>query len=143
MSATPYKPVTWGDEPIFTDKLLQMTNNDQWLFENSAKMFYNGYGIKKTSGVKMMAAILILPASKTLRSSSTFNFGSFFTPGCRPLIVTGTNPIGASLPPGITFSFRGIGEPMPDYRGFTGYCVWDKPSGGTSPMYIHFLAIGW
>lgn len=113
---TPYKPITWGPlEPIFKDKLNQMTNNDQWLFENTPRMFYN-WNVKKTSGVKLAAGVARIGASKSHVGQTTIYFGNYFSPGCRPIITTGL------LTPKATryhIAFRGIGSLFPDHRGFT------------------------
>jgi len=132
--------VTWGEEPVTKEKLDQMANNEQWLFENNARMLYNGYGVKKPSGVKIMSAILVLGSSKTKTRSGTFNFGSFFTSGCMPIIVTGVNPLAGGL--GYSLTIRGIGMATPDYRGFTVALLSDGPS-DPNGVYVHFLAMGW
>lgn len=146
MAATPYKPVTWGDEPIFKDKLNQMTNNDQYIFENMPKMSFNTYGIKRANGVKIMAAICVVPASSALWSHGTFNFGTFFSSGCKPVIVVGTQPTSGRWR--YHTVVRGIGTNYPDHRGAV-FSVGADYYGTTTTnivdakVYVHFIAVGW
>lgn len=145
MSATQYTPVTWGDEPVYKDKLLQMTNNDQWLFENTPKVYYNAYGIKKASGVKVMAGLLLLPPSASTYSASTCYFGSFFTPGCKPII---TNSIVTMKPYhwlGAVVAISAVGAygVLPDYRGFSAHLVYALGKGPIPAHYIQYVAVGW
>jgi hypothetical protein len=147
LAATPYKPTTWADEPVFKDKLNQMTNNDQWLYENTPRLNFNTYGVKRTSGVKIMAAIAIIPASGKAWSNTTFNFGTFFSSGCRPVVVTGTQVTGPSAWRQHVVITGLVGDYAPDHRGFRAHAGADK---GTSVnnvinerIFVHFIAIGW
>lgn len=146
MATTPYKAVTWGDEPIFKDKLNQMTNNEQWLFENMPTMSFNTYGIKRTNGIKIMAAIAVVPANKKDWSGTTFNFGTFFSSGCKPVIVTGTQPTGNAWRYQVII--KGIGTYYPDHRGIeinvgADYVFGSKTNIVNQQVYVHFIAIGW
>lgn len=140
MTARPYVPVSWGDEPVYNDKLNQMCNNEQWLFENSPRMFYNSFGLKKTSGVKIMAGILTLPVGNRRIRSGLFYFGSFFSSGSRPIVVVGVNPHSGGAEYSVTL--RGVSNGSIDYRGFRGTIISGLPS-DPGIMYIHFIAAGW
>jgi hypothetical protein len=146
LPATPYKATSWsGDEPIYKDKLNQMTNNDQWLYENTPRMSFNTYGIKRTNGIKIMAAICVVPTNKSANSTATFEFGTFFSSGCKPVIVTGTQP--TSGRGRLHCMIRGISSNYPDHRGFKATVSADE-IGGTNnvidaKVYVHFVAIGW
>jgi len=140
MTAKPYVPVTWGDEPVFTDKLNQMGNNEQYLFENSPRMYYNSYGIKKTSGVKVMCGILVLPTSKTRIKTGIFNFGTFFSAGSYPTVTTGVAPRGGST--GGTLTLRSVDAGSIDYRGFRA-TLYSNVAPDPYATYIHFIAMGW
>jgi hypothetical protein len=123
-----------------TEKLAAMTNNDQWLFENTPRMLYNAYSINKPSGIKIMASVVVLAPSKTLYYSGVFNFGSFFSANSRPIVVPTVNPIGGAGH-GYTSNVIGIGMPSPDYRGFT---VLVAARAVTSQrLYVPFIAVGW
>lgn len=143
MTATPYKSTGWSDdEAVYTDKLAQMANNDQWLYENTPQMNFTTYGIKKTSGLKIMAGIAILPVTSTAYSHTTYNFGTFFTSGCTPVIAYGLQRAGSHF--AFHVAMKGIDGWTPDHRGFylDGWC----PIAGNTffaPLYVHFIAVGW
>jgi hypothetical protein len=147
MAATPYKPVTWGDEPIFKDKLNQMTNNDQYIYENMPRVTFNTYGIKRANGLKIMASIAVVPTSLTGWSSATVNFGTFFSSGSRPVIVTGTQPTSGRMRYQVAIKGIGTGIFYPDHRGFEVHVGADEVLGRNNvvdaKVYIHFIAIGW
>jgi hypothetical protein len=146
MGAKPYAPQSWSDnEPIFTDKLNAMANNDQWLFENMANVYYNGHGVKKAAGVKILtAAVSIPPNSKSGNGSRTFYFGNFFSSGCQPFVIASIN----SYPQGrFHLSTRGIGTFWPDHRGFEVRISVDelnaKSNKINATVWVPFIAIGW
>ena len=146
MGATPYKATTWGDEPVYKDKLQQMANNDQWLYENMPKMNFNTYGVKRTTGLKILAGIAIVPAGKKDWSGTTFNFNSFFSSGCKPVIVTGTQPTGGRWR--YHTIVKGIGSYYPDHRGVeinVGADYFGTPTANVvdQKVYVHLIAIGW
>lgn len=84
-----YKNVSWSTGDIPTkEKLNQMTSNDNWLFENMPKAVYNTAGIKRASGIKLLAGTTPYPASTTDWVDATTSFGNFFSPGCKPVVVS-------------------------------------------------------
>lgn len=123
-----------------------MTSNDQWLFENSANLYYDGYGIKKNTAIKVMASILVISPTNTPYASGIFNFGTFFSSGSRPVVVISINPI-SSVRNRFDMVFRGIGMPSPDYRGFAVSLAASEQSAATDiiadPVYVNFIAMGW
>lgn len=146
MAATSYKPVTWGEEPTSTPKLNQMANNTQWVYENMPTMLFNAYGIKKTSGVKILAGIAIVPANGAQWSSVNVSFGTFFTPGCKPVVTTGRQI--TSGKPRFHTTMRGFSEYNIDHRGVILSCGADYY--GTTVKNVcdvtnalHYIAIGW
>lgn len=114
--ATPYKPVSWGNEYISSDKLNIMTSNDQFLFERTPVVYYKGYGVsKKSGGMKMLSGIVVFPANKKVSAATkNYYFGSFFSQGCKPLVTTG---IATSSGGRYHAIVRGHGGLSPDHRG--------------------------
>ena len=145
MAALPYKSVSWGVEPISKDKLNQMANNDQWLFENTPRMMYNARGVKKTSGVKILAGIALAPASKTTVTSVAVYFGSFFSQGCTPVVVA--TPVHASGRTRMHTIVKGIGTGYPDHRGVTLVVTADEYNSAVNNfpygMAFNYIAVGW
>jgi hypothetical protein len=146
MAATSYKPVTWGEEPTSTAKLNQMANNTQWVYENMPRMLFNAYGVKKTTGVKIISGIAIVPANGALWSSTTVSFGTFFTPGCKPVVVTGHQLL--SSKPRFHLNVIGLSENNIDHRGVKIQVGADYY--GTSVKNVcdvanavHYIAVGW
>lgn len=145
MSATPYVPLSWNpDEPTSTDKLNLMTNNDQWLFENTPRALYTK-GSNRTAGIKFLGGMAIIPASKTYHAYVNVNFGSFFTAGCIPIITTGV----LSYPHGrIMVNHRGLGTFWPDQRGIELHAISNSAdviskSKIYDNCYVNYIAMGW
>lgn len=144
MSARPYSPVYWTDnEPVFTEKMNAMANNTQWVFENLPTVYYNGYGVKKTSGTKILAANVLMRASTSGATASTFYFGNFFSVGCKPIITMSAN----IYPQGRMHLYhRGIGTLFPDHRGFEVRASSDEISGSLpirANFWVPFHAVGY
>lgn len=146
MAAKPFSPLSWSDnEPIFMEKLNQMANNEQYLFENTPTVYYNGHGIRKTAGTKILSAAVQIPAnSRSGYGANTFHFGSFFSSGCRPFVIASVN----SFPQGRFHIYtRGIGTFWPDHRGFEIRLSTDelnaKDNKIRATVWVPFIAIGW
>lgn len=118
MAISEFKDVNWGAEGVSADKLNVMAANSRYLFERMPKMYYNAYGVQKEAGVKIACGILVVPASTAPVQTLNVYFGSFFTPGCKPVITHGvTSWVNGRLIP----SMFGLSGPQysPDHRGFT------------------------
>lgn len=146
MATTPYKPTSWGiGEQITREKLNLMTSNDQYLFENQPNAFYNAHGIKKTTGLKIMAGYTVIRSGKSRHYEREVYFGNFFSVGCKPIIVTGLVIQKQSR---IHCVLRGLrGEYWPDHRGFTAVVDTDEINPKTNYFHygvnVQFLAIGY
>ena len=145
MAALPYAPTSWSDnEPILTDKLRQMSNNDQYLFEQLSTVYYNANAIKKTSGMKIMAStVSVSPNLSSPNGMATFYFGTFFTVGCKPMVIASIN----SYPQGrFHLNTRGIGTFWPDHRGFEVRIAADELNTANNKIYnrvwVMFIAMG-
>jgi hypothetical protein len=146
MAATEYTPVSWSDnEPLLTEKMSAMTQNDQYLFENMPRVYYNAHGVKKATGTKIMTGFVAAPYTQNVYSSNTFNFGSFFSAGCRPVVVAGA----PHSWPRIRYlvAVRGIGTTFPDHRGFeirvSSAEVNAKENRLPHTVWVPFIAVGY
>lgn len=146
--ATSYKPISWGNEYISSDKLNIMTSNDQYLFEHMPTVYYNANGIRKQSGgMKIMTGVV--PISSTTRAKATskaFYFGSFFSQGCKPIVTTSIS-MGASLGT-YHVTVDGLGGPrQPDHRGMRVRVFANARNAKNNRihtnLYVHFIAIGY
>ncbi len=149
MAVASYSGVSWADdEPIFTDKLNQMAQNDQWFFENMPTVLYtNGSltpSIKRQKAIKVLSGILLCQPSATGIQNHVQYFGSYFTAGCNPVIVTSLLHNGDVR---LHLGHKGIGQPIPDHRGFEVLGAADqlnlKANRMTKPFYITWLAVGY
>lgn len=145
MSATPYTTVSWNDMEITsTDKLNQMTNNDQWLFENTPRAYYNTTGVARSSGVKILAGIATLAPVATSYTSLQISFGTFFTTGCVPVCTLGLMTYPRFR---MSVSFTGIGQVQPDSRGINVRVASTEPISTNqkidNTVQINYIAIGW
>ncbi len=120
MTATPYNPIQWNNsEPLFKEKLNAMTNNDQWLFENTPRMYYNVSGIKRSNGIKVATGFGIVNANSTRFAATTVYFGDYFSQGCQPVVIAGALQTYPQRE--VIATIRGIGATSPDSRGFEIY----------------------
>jgi hypothetical protein len=124
----------------------QLANNVQYVYENTPRFYYNSYGIKKTAGIKIMAGVATISPANVLWRSSRVEFGSFFTVGCRPVVVLGRTPSGTKYRHHTLV--KGIGTYLPDHRGIELHAGADYYGTSTKNVvdqtqYIHWLAIGW
>lgn len=88
MVATPYKNVSWSTaDTASKEKLNQMTNNDQWLFENMPKAIYSVGSIKRQAGVKILSGKGVYAPQTTDWAIVEVGFGNVFSPGCQPVVV--------------------------------------------------------
>lgn len=144
MVAVPYKAISWSDnEPIFTSKLNQMANNDQWLYENAPRMLYTAYNQRRAEGIKIASGILMCSPSKSGIQQHTVRFGSFFSSACTPVVVTGLMHNGEVR---ITFGTRGIGKQYIGSDGFEllgGVIPYGTAKAFTKTFWVPWIAVGY
>lgn len=144
MSATPYRVVSWQPlDLITTDNVGQMSNNEQWLYENTPRSWYTAFGVNQTEGVRIVAGTALITARKADSGSKAVYFGNQFTSGCRPIVTTGIN----SSIRRIEVTLGGIGQFFPSDVGFTVYAyvnaIDKKKNILTSNVYVHYQALGY
>lgn len=144
MAATPFKPVTWTTDVVTKQKLQDMSNNDQWLFENMPRIRYSSSGITKDTGVKIISGKTIFTVTNTKQSVTSVQFGSFFTIGSRPTVtfsIQGTGGHHHALQ-GVTQALAGRGEI--DHTGFLVVISTASTNFNISqPGWIHWTAVGY
>lgn len=114
--ASIFKRLSWGSEPITTNKLQEMVNNDDWLRDNAIFGYYNVLGIARESGLSIRTGYVksINTNNQSLYLSVYFNRP--FLPGTRPVVVTS---FATGHYHNITFGIKGLdGRGIPDHRGF-------------------------
>lgn len=119
-----------------------MVNNDNWLYENMARVYYNNGGsIKRSTGLKIMAGAIYVAPNKANYMRKTVSFGSYFSAGCKPIITTGLN---ASYGTRSHLTFYGLNGISVDHQGaiFTLYAS-NPASKFVSGVYINWVAVGY
>lgn len=153
MTAQPYQNVTWPiGAPTDVDTLNKMTNNDQWLFEHMPTIQYTANGVKRNAGTKMIAGLTRWVAEHKAEytvGGLDVSFGSFFTPGCSPIVVATCSTASSPHKKYVTLcSLGNPGNEVIDHRGFRAYvhaAAWQgaphTPLGGSGIM--HWTAVGY
>lgn len=120
MAATPYKPISWNQQELITDdKMAQIANNSQWLFENTPRTNYTAFGVNRASGVKIACGIMAMGAVKSVTHTKPVYFGNFFSAACHPIVTTGLTTVGLRK---VFTVVTGLGALHPDQRGFQITC---------------------
>jgi len=150
MAVSTYSPVAWNDgQELELDKLKQMGNNEQFLFENMPRMTYRGT-INKNGGLRIAAGRAVMsPANDRGSATKQVNFGSFFTPGCQPIVVANGRSEGGVYGSKKLISITGLGRSDPDHRGVTFF--YHTMENANAPIQartvrggiIYWIAIGW
>jgi hypothetical protein len=123
-----------------------MAQNSRYLLERAPKLYYNAYNVKKDTGVKIACGVTAVPPTKGTSVTVTVNFGSFFSPGTRPIPVTSLTSRFNTRVIETTYGFGGITS-VPDHRGFL--CrVAATEIYGTSKnipytLYLNWIAMGY
>lgn len=88
MATSQYDPVEWTQGPVSLDGLQQMSNNDQYMFDNMPKMLYSSAGLFRSSGLKISSGRTAYGTKAATWIDITTYFGNFFSVGCNPVVVT-------------------------------------------------------
>lgn len=85
---TEYKPFSWNGQPITDERLNQMVGNTQYLFDHASAIRYSANGLTRDTALKIIVGKTPVEA-RTDRNYNFTNiyFGSFFTAGCKPIVV--------------------------------------------------------
>lgn len=114
--STSFTRINWGDEPITSDKLNDMVENDNYLFENTLSGFYDALGIIRDSGLTYRCGYINSIKTESLKQTIAFYYSKPFMPGARPVIITGEASSGLMA---IFHAVRGLdNRAVPDHRGF-------------------------
>lgn len=144
MANNDYVPVSWNGEAITNDKLNQMCNNDQYLFDRAPKMRYVATGITRDLQLKQIAGITPQPPSTTDFVDINIYFGSFFTTGSHPSVVCTYE--GASSWLARFVSIRGFNGEI-DHTGFIARVYSREAAGNKNNLaeggWVHWTATGY
>lgn len=127
-----------------------MTNNDQWLFENTPRITYSANSVRRNSGLKMLASHTRYPATPNSEYTGVkVYFGNFFTPGCHPIVTATVSTSSSPHKKYVTLcNIDGNNNEIVDHRGFTGL-IHAVPWQGTTfdalrnSGILHWVAVGY
>jgi len=130
-----FAPVGWSDnEPVWTDKLQQMVQNDLYLYERQPKVRYNAYGVTRDTTLKIASGVVVMPIV-----TKQVYFGSFFTAGSQPVVLVSLISNGEKR---ITVSAQGLNQLAPGHEGFQIISA-DHTGSITKTHYVTWLAVGY
>ena len=147
MAVASYQDITWNDgDPVSPQRLGLMAQNSRYLLERAPKLYYNAYGVKKDTGVKIACGVTTVPATKGTAVTVTVNFGAFFSTGTRPVPVTSLTSRGNLRVIETLYGFGGVAS-VPDHRGFNCRVAATEIYGASKnipyPLYLNWLACGY
>lgn len=146
MAATAFNPISWSPSENITDeKMQQYADNLQWVYDNTPRALYtNPSGLKKPTGVRIVAGKALITARNAQTASVRVQFGNAFSNGCFPIITTGINN---TFQDRVFSRFQGIGQVQPNHTGFQLFI--EIPSYTKTKeiiknnFYVHWTAIGY
>lgn len=150
MAMNDFVPMSWNGESITTDKLNQMCNNTQYLFDRSPRIRMMVGGVPRDSGIKILSGKTAY-APDTTKNWTIMNvyFGSFFSSGCNPAVTVSLEASGWQgqrnhvVLGGLGTSGNGtVGGPI-DQTGFSAVISTEAYSTLIVGGWIHWTAVGY
>lgn len=141
-----FVPVSWNGEAVSTDKLNQMANNDQYLFDRAPRMRYTAGNLTRDTSLKMISGKTPYPANgNSWVQWVNIYFGSFFTAGCHPVVTATIEvPGNKKMMHVVVFGFN---NQEIDHTGFIA-AAWNQEWPGAASFldasgYVHWQAVGY
>lgn len=146
MAVSQFKDISWGDEPLDTNKLNTMVANTRYLFERAPKLYYHAYGVHRDTGLRIACGTVTVPRSDNKSERVNVYFGSFFKPGSRPIVVTQiVSPYNRRVVSTV-YGLSGASS-LPDHRGFVAVVAAvefnDKVQKLAKTMHLNWIAMGY
>lgn len=91
MAATPFRAINWApNELIGEDKMDQLANNTQWLYENTPRTLYTlPGGLKRPDGIRISSGKALITRRNAANAAVNVYFSNFFSARCEPVVTTG------------------------------------------------------
>lgn len=144
MAMNDFVPMSWNGEPVSTDKLNQMCNNSQYLFDRSPRIRYSVSGITRDTGLKVIAGkTAFAPDTTHDYVNVPIYFGSYFTAGSHPSVTATVEIVGGSWRKYV--SIQGLSGSEIDQTGFVAQVV-AKENTLTNVLqggWVHWQAVGY
>jgi hypothetical protein len=144
MAQNDFVPTSWNGETITTDKLNQMCNNTQYLYDRSPRIRYATSGLTRDTGLKLLAGKTPYGPVNADHTTVSIYFGTFFSAGCRPVVTAVVGDSTSGLRKFCTvLGFNG----EIDNTGFMAHVSSHEPSWANQVIYsggwIHWTAVGY
>lgn len=112
-----FKRLNWGfREFIPSSKLNDMVANDDWLFQNMLKGYYDVLGLTRDSGLEIRTGYVKGIATENPSFFAEYYYSRPFVPGARPVVVNGVASAAAQR---FIIGVKGLdNRAIPDHRGF-------------------------
>lgn len=140
----PYKRLNWGQKDlILSSKLNDMVGNDDWLFQNMLRGYYDVLGVVRDSGLEMRTGYVKGIATENVSFFAEHYYSRPFLPGTRPTVVTGVVSAAAMR---YILGVKGLdNRAIPDHRGFMMHFSQFRDAGGPTKFageqYAGFISI--
>lgn len=138
--------MTWSKgDAVTVEKLNQMVENEQYLFERVVQSKYTFDDAERTDGIKVFARNERFPITGTKLAQKAISWEGFFSPGCNPIVQVTVGRMDRNR---LWTSVKGpSGENWPTSQGCEIHGIMDPDthSNYNFSLYIpiHILAIGY
>lgn len=128
------------------DKLNQMSENDKFLFENTANMTYYSLGkVRTTTSLKLVAGVVSLAAARSQSGAVNVSYAGEFNSNTSPIVTTGLVVTNANDHFSLV-TIRGLNTSLPSDSGFQ--FRWETRKGSAAQrkrfgtVYCNYMALG-
>lgn len=141
-----YRAISWNpNEVLAGSKMDTLTNNMDYLYNYTPRAQYTlPSGLNRVEGVRLVSGRATIGPQKSDNGAVTVNFANAFSTGCQPIIVA--TPVTNKFTK-IFCTIQGIGQIVPDNRGFVGYVnVASEIKSNdkiTQTIYLTWMAMGY
>jgi hypothetical protein len=144
MAQNDYVPLSWNGEALSTDKLNQMCNNTQYLYDRSPRIRYSVNGLVRDTGLKLISGKTPYAPTNTDYKDVPVYFGTFFSAGCHPVVTAVVGDSASGLRKFCTV--RGFNGEV-DNTGFIAHVSSHEPPGFNQVIFgggwVHWTAVGY
>lgn len=143
-----FRVVSWQPNELASRaKLEQLSENDKFLFENTANMTYYSLGkVRTTTSLKLVAGVVSLAPAKSQSGAVNVSYAGEFNSNTSPIVTTGLVVTNANDHFSL-LTIRGLGgKTLPTDSGFQ--FRWETRKGSASQrkrfgtVYCNYMALG-
>jgi len=121
-----------------------MVQNDDYLYENMIRGYYNVYGVVRETGLVLRAGYVKTYFTEAWWIGVNHYYAKPFLPGVRPVVATALTFTAAMR---LDHALRGLdGQAVPDHRGFLAGFWNNRDKGGPSEFrgeqWLGYIALG-